>query len=285
MCLWASARYLLRAQAASTDASGGDVTAAVIMIAVMDANVRHLDRIAPGRYIHYEDPPPDELRRPVTAVAAAERLRLPRETVRRRLDLLSKAGRCVRRTGGYFVPLEVISNDEHLASAQANLAAIARLRRDIEAVAADCGPWPPMIPDRSRVTARPPLRLINRRVATYTLDVVAPFAELAGGYDEAFVHLAMVEATGRGGTAAVMSTVSAYQLAHSLGLPEESVRRRLKKLASLGLLRTGGDGYSAEPAPEREADLARVALANHVALKRLFGALLSDGVDLTARHP
>lgn len=272
---------MLRAKAAATDASGGDVSDAVVMIAVMSANVRHLDEARTGlpRHIHYEDPPADTIRRPVTALAVAERVRLPRETVRRRLERLTTAGRCQRTAGGYIVPQDVIANEEHLEAARANLRAAARLRRDIDSTCAEV--LPPMTPtSRLGSYASPPLRLISRRLAEFSLDVTAPLAELAGGYDEAFVYLAAVEATGRCQRPLETPYISAYSLAYSLKLPEESARRRLKKLVARGLLGQGPRGYSAEPAASRMAEVAALARTNHRALCTLFERLSEDGVNL-----
>ena len=65
---YASSRYLLRVILAGVDGSKGDIIDAVLLTAIMDADIGHLDEIAAlgWRYATYADGPPDRFRRPTS---------------------------------------------------------------------------------------------------------------------------------------------------------------------------------------------------------------------------
>lgn len=282
-CFRASCRLTLRGLAASIDASGGDVTAAAVMIAILSANVSHLDDDPEQsrRYATYDSPPPDALRRPLSGLAVAKAIGAPRETVRRRLDELTAAGRCVRAPGGFYVPQAVISNREHHAAVQESFLGVRRLRRDLVQLAPD-GRWPRRDPATPILgsEADPPYRLINRRLADFAMETLTPLAALTGGWDEALVYMAVVEATGRCQPTGEAPTVAGMAIAQSLKLPCESVRRRLVKLTDRGLLTRARGGFSAVHHPRMDKEVGALALANVRALRRLFADLARHGVEL-----
>ena len=83
----------------------GDVLNGLIMIQLVRETTSTLgDRR--DRFAHGDGLPlaPDTVKDPVGASLLAERLRIDRETVRRRLLALAAEGYCERRGGGYIVP-------------------------------------------------------------------------------------------------------------------------------------------------------------------------------------
>ncbi len=110
---YASCRYLLRVILAGVDGSKGDIIDAVLLTAIMDADIGHLDEIAAlgWRYATYADGPPDGFRRPTSVRSLSDRLGLPYETARRRVDGLITQGRCVRTEHGVHARLIVRRQD------------------------------------------------------------------------------------------------------------------------------------------------------------------------------
>lgn len=276
--LYATCRYLLRAILAGVDGSKGDIIDAVLLTAIMDADIGHLDEIATlgWRYATYADGPPDGFRRPISVRLLSDRLGLPYETTRRRVDGLIAMGRCVRTEHG--VHARLIDEPHHHAGSQANYAAVRTLLRDLSSRVPEVY-WPKA--DASDLGAgEPPLRLVNRRCAAFAVDTLARIADMAGGYDEALVYMGMVEATGRGAAGDAWPTLRTSSLARSLSQPIPSVRRRLHTLRTRGLITARGASFDARPAPQAEAVVSRLAVANLKRLQVLFAQLQSLDVGL-----
>lgn len=88
----------------------GSILDALITIAMMDANARLITH-DPGlawRYAGADTPPPDDLRQPATLAGLSERLHLPAETARRRVERLVQLGRCERVRRGFLLKLEFL---------------------------------------------------------------------------------------------------------------------------------------------------------------------------------
>lgn len=111
---------LMQTVAANHD---GDFVRAIIVMTIMQANGQHL---ANGQHSG-RDPakadggtggdgrPPDDRLRPISALAIANSLGVPRETVRRHIHRLVEAGACRRVTGGYIIPEAVLSRPQQQA--------------------------------------------------------------------------------------------------------------------------------------------------------------------------
>lgn len=276
---YASCRYLLRVILAGVDGSKGDIMDAVLLTAIMDADIGHLDEIAAlgWRYATYADGPPDGFRRPTSVRSLSDRLGLPYETARRRVDGLITQGRCVRTEHG--VHARLINEPRHHAGSQANYAAVRMLLRDLKSRVPQVD-WP-MADGSEAMRGEPPLRLVNRRSAAFAVDTLARIAaDVAGGYNEAMVYMGIVEATGREASGDVWPTLRTSSLACSLSQPVPSVRRRLHTLRTRGLITTQAAGFDARPAPEAEALVSGLAAANLKRLQVLFAQLESLEVRL-----
>lgn len=92
---------------------GGDILDGLIMLAITDANTRHLNS-DDGRYGGARDVPPDAVRRPVSVYVVARELGMSYETTRRHVQRLIKAGQVERHEAGVVVPERVFSSPETL---------------------------------------------------------------------------------------------------------------------------------------------------------------------------
>lgn len=132
----ASTRFLMQSIEMMLRTVGGrDLLRATIFLAIVDANLRHLapDDAISQTYSESEDSIPDNLRRPISVHALALSLELPYETTRRHVNALLQDGYCRRRENGVYVPAEVLSRDNILATHQENLVNLRTLFRDLEA--------------------------------------------------------------------------------------------------------------------------------------------------------
>lgn len=103
LLLRATNTYCLRLIEDMSRMSGGDVMRPLVFSAITVANTRHLQMDPEAPYAWFGEPLPDAMRRPVTALALAVELGLPRETTRRHLAKLEALGGCRRVRGGYIV--------------------------------------------------------------------------------------------------------------------------------------------------------------------------------------
>jgi DNA-binding Lrp family transcriptional regulator len=132
-----SAQYLLRVCHLIAEVYG-DIRYGVVAQTIIAANTAHLDwRGGDGwRYAHIEEPPPDEVRRPIRIARLSESLGLPFETVRRYVRRLVDDGSCVQVKGGLIVPRDVQQRPAAIRGAVANVGYVRKLVRDLHAVAA-----------------------------------------------------------------------------------------------------------------------------------------------------
>jgi DNA-binding Lrp family transcriptional regulator len=80
----------------------GDVIPVLLFCALAVANTRELQPDPAAPFSTFSRPMPESLLRPVTALALAAEVGLPRETARRYLAQLVEAGVCSRVTGGFI---------------------------------------------------------------------------------------------------------------------------------------------------------------------------------------
>ncbi len=105
-----------------------DLLAGIILIEGVRGNIEHLPHeVRGGEGASPEDFVPDKHRRPVSITAAAHRLGLPVETVRRHAAELLARGLCVRVTGGLVVPAEALARPAMIAVTTENLANLHRM--------------------------------------------------------------------------------------------------------------------------------------------------------------
>lgn len=125
--------YFLRSFLLIAEAAGGRPLHAIVLIAIVDANVAYLDDPQNAHLLPADGPPADALRRPASTLAIAGRLGLPYETVRRAVAALVHEGLCLRVSRGYVVPEATLSSPPFEALLTANLGNLRRLYRCLEA--------------------------------------------------------------------------------------------------------------------------------------------------------
>jgi hypothetical protein len=89
----------------------GDILDGLIMVAINDANVRHLNHPAQG-YNSSKEIPPNEERKAVSVYVIARELGLSYETTRRHVQKLIKAGKLERSEAGVILPARVLGLPE-----------------------------------------------------------------------------------------------------------------------------------------------------------------------------
>lgn len=115
LLLRATNTYCLRLIEDMSRMSGGDVMRPLVFSAITVANTRHIVMDPDSPYAMFTEPLPDAMRRPVTALALAVELGLPRETTRRYLAKVEALGGCRRVRGGYIVTEAAFGTSDALA--------------------------------------------------------------------------------------------------------------------------------------------------------------------------
>jgi len=259
---------------------------ALLFHAVLEANVGRLNRDPElqARHATLDDPPPDELRRPVSINSLALSLGQPFETVRRHVNGLVAQGLCAAAPGGVYVPAAVVASPVFAAAAKARYERTWRLYADLCAVGAlEESPFQPRPAEDPEAPVLATGRILSdfyfrstdilRRLlrdpmtGTMLLHVVKASTE----------HLPMVQ------VAAIMREgwlsdrdrlpVSVSHVSRGRGVPYETTRRRLAWLVDEGFCRRveGGVLPSVGLLSEPALEVMRENLAN---LRRMFRQLI-----------
>lgn len=241
---------------------GGDLLDPLILTAILEANqaeIRRDPRLA-QIYIDGPTPLPDERRRPISVHAVAKSLRLPFESVRRRVNGWVEAGMCVRTPSGVYVPQAFVTSEPYLAIQAGRVERLARFERDLMAAGV-------LSREALGGEVAPIVRAADRCLAEYMLRVSDQVIGVVGGPTDGFVLLGLAVANADG-RAQPVAAVAAY-----LGMPAETVRRRLLSLQGLGLAERSAGGW-AFAAPRRlAAEVLRRLFDNEANLRRLFSSL------------
>lgn len=107
------ARWFLQSLNLVKTFGGGDILDGLILLAITDANTRHLNG-PDGRFQASTDIPPNDVRRPVSVYVVARELSISYETARRHVQRLIKAGKIERVEDGVVVPDSVFAHSETL---------------------------------------------------------------------------------------------------------------------------------------------------------------------------
>jgi DNA-binding Lrp family transcriptional regulator len=219
----------------------GDILDPMILAVILEANVAPINQDAElsRRYATLDAPPPDALRRPVSVNAVAASLRLPYETVRRRIAKLAATGACVAGPRGVIVPASAVQTPAYVAAATYRYERLKAFYRELMALGAlEAGAL--QAPDAPTYAA-PPIRAANRAVSEYLLRVIEAIMRRLGDPLTGLVLLEMARANAEHLPAAASEIeapmpdearrpVSALELSRRLGLPPETVRRHVRRL-------------------------------------------------------
>jgi len=121
--------FFLETAVGSADFFKGELVTALVFLAILRENVRHIDFAAQAAAANGMpiQPPTDTEREPVTIYVVAKALGLTYETARRHVKRLVDDGYCVRTERGLLVPAEVLMRPEVIRANERNLANFNRL--------------------------------------------------------------------------------------------------------------------------------------------------------------
>jgi hypothetical protein len=265
----------------------------LLLTSIVQANVAQIFRRADMNVAYAElgSAPPDHLRRPVSVNALASSLRLPFETVRRRVRNLAARDFCRLVEGGVIVPQSVLTTPTYLTNA---FAAYERLRsfyyelRDRGLLA---GLPPPTV---AFSEGQVPVRAVARLASDYVLRVIDEMMILAGGLLNGFVLLGVFrgnvehlgpDAPERTAVApaqtlpdGVRRPVRLSTVAARVGLPPETVRRHVADLVRRGLITKVPDGLLVPGEALGSAPIIGFIESNQTNLQRLLAGLSQLGV-------
>lgn len=268
---------------------GGDPIKGLIFVALVQGNIGHIDRDKDqfGRWSDVDAVPPDELRRPIRILPLADSLRLPRESVRRKMQQLAADGFVVKTPRGFIAPQAVLSRPGNVRALAENVSKLGDLMDGLAALGA-AGLTPEMRGFRAAANHH---RLIGRITSDFCLRCLDEIRMLFGGEvltGMIFLGIAAANfdrfklAEQPMEPRAARQPVSVQTLAGLIGLPRETVRRHVRQLIDLGLCNTAGSGARAGliipmGMIERPAFLA-AAQRNEVNVRWLVAQLRRGGV-------
>lgn len=275
----------------------GDLVSSLLLPAILDANVGHLDADPDisRRHQALDAAYPDEQRRPANALSIAQFLDIPRETARAKLSGMVAGGMLRRTPAGYILPASTLVSDRFLPAIPRYLEALdgfisglglirgfglrpgSRLAHPVWPVA-----WAAMRHSTAHIL----------RETAYTRDLT-PGMSLTACY----ILLSVCHSVGgqlrlapqmpaRGGALAVLGPtfgpVRGSAVAARLGLPEETVRRHLKQLVEAGYLCRVRGGYDVVHDAEMEAVWRTFQKRAQANARQLIWRLTTTGVVPTA---
>lgn len=251
---------------------GRDVIDGLLLVAISQANVAQITRNPELQrtYASLDQAPPDELRRPVSISGLANSLRVPYETARRRIKLLEEAGVVQVSARGVIVPSAPLNSPFYRMGVEANYNMVRTLYVRLRAAGLlehqPAEPGGPTFP-----ADNPPVRLVIRLSSDYLLRLAEPITLHMGDLVTGLLLMDVIQAntehlpdTEGGDPDAGWSAegfvpdhfrrpVRPVLLAERLGIPQETVRRRLMRLVAADQCERKEDGYlvPARISPER----------------------------------
>lgn len=275
---------------------GRDVMDGLILTAISQANVSQITRNAELQrlYATLDQPPPDELRRPVSISAIANSLRLPFETTRRRIGAMIEQGIVRQTPKGVVIPTAPMSSPLYRFAAEGHYNLVRRLYLRLRAVGLlDDMPQPsgaPLSPDA------PPVRLVVRLSSDYLLRLADPISQQIGDVLTGLILMDVFQANvehladSEGGSTEPTWTPADFvpddqrrpvrpsTLGERLGIPQETVRRHLQRLVKADLCERMENGYVVTSRILARPGFVRFMLDNQSHLHRFFVALADFGV-------
>lgn len=125
-----TADYLLRSLKMIGELAQGELLTGLVNLALVQANVGHLDP-AGSAFDSLDSIPPDEVRRPVSVLSISASLGLPYETTRRHVAKMVETGQCLRVKGGVVAPTAAVADPRRSEMLEQNLVNLKRLYRNL----------------------------------------------------------------------------------------------------------------------------------------------------------
>lgn len=240
----------------------------ILVMAINQANIQPLTRepLARIRHGRMEAPAPDARRRPVSINAVAASLRLPFETVRRRVRRLEALGACVSADGGIIVPETFLVAPDYVQGVAQSHQLLRAFYYDasaqglVEPLPRSAYPPEPAIPIRAAA------RLLSDYVLRTTDEILVRVEDLVS----AVVLLAILGGETR--------TTNVARIAKRLRMPMETARRHVLELTEKDCCVRSAKGLFAPPEMLERPEW-RVFLRDNAAnVQRLFAGLAERGV-------
>jgi hypothetical protein len=240
----------------------------VLALAVGQANLAHMarDLTFQKTYAGLSRGPPDHLRRPVRSRSIAVSLGIPQETVRRRIDLMVKAGILVRTNAGVFMPKSVTETPNYASTVEATWAALGTLYGALRRK--DALPAPAYQAHDGEIPYRYMMRLWGDHFLRL-IETLLPLVEEPLGIVLLFAILRASRATEAGEG----ESVSVSALSRDLGVPFETARRNTLRLAENGLCEKAARGYHITPRLLETPAWRQLAERHRLILLRFFGIM------------
>jgi hypothetical protein len=266
----------------------------LIILAIVQANVTPVlsDQGLQRAYADYDSVPPDAVRRPVSISAVAQSLKLPYETVRRRVAQLADEPGFELTPQGILINGEMLSNPAHRAVVLANYELIRdfylRLRRlgALAEVAAGAAP--------SQPGAAPPVRAVVRVSSDYLLRIIDVLTANIGDLVRGLVFLAVIVANtehfgdeeqgaDNGGPASFLPDelrrpVNVATISARLGVPHETVRRHAARLVQDRFCQRSPEGLIVPAHVLARPNFVQLMGENNAHVRRMFASLAKVGV-------
>lgn len=275
---------------------GRDVVDGLLLAAISQANVSQITRSPElqRQYATLDQPPPDELRRPVSISAVANSLRMPFETARRRIAALIDLGVVRSMPRGVIIPTGPMSSPLYRETSEAHY----RLVRDLYFRLRGIGllddlprpNGPPFDPEH------PPVRLVIRLSSDYVLRLAEPLTVHVGDLVSGLIMMQVIQANtedlpdSEGGAAdtdwaadafvpdSLRKPVRASGVSERLGIPQETVRRHLNRLVAADRCERIGDGFVVRSRILARQPIVQFMVDNQSHLHRLYAGLADFSV-------
>ena len=275
---------------------GRDILDGLLLCAISQANVAQITRNPELQrlYATLDQPPPDELRRPVSISAIANSLRIPFETARRRISALIDLGVVVTHPRGVIIPTGPLNSPFYRMGAAAHYELVRKLYFRLRGIG--------LLEDLPKLASaaydpeNPPVRLVIRLSSDYVLRLAEPIGEHIGDLVTGLVLMDIIHANTEhlpdteGGEADAdwsavgfvpddqRKPVRAAALAQRLGMANETIRRHLVRLMADDRCERNGDGYIVPARVLAREPFVRYMVDNQSHLHRLFAQLSDYGV-------
>jgi DNA-binding Lrp family transcriptional regulator len=273
---------------------GRDVVDGLLVAAITQTNVAQITRNPDLQraYATLDQPPPDEMRRPVSVSAIANSLRMPFETVRRRIGALTELGVVRVVPKGVIVPTSPLTTPVYRTISAAHFQLVRSFYLRLKAIGV-LGDLPqPSGPGFD--PENPPVRLVIRLSSDYLLRLAEPITLHIGDLVTGLIMMDVVQAntehlpdTEGGGEDlspsgfvpdSLRRPVRVSALSRRLGIPPETVRRHLASLVATDRCERREDGYLVPARVFARATFIQFMMDNQSHLQRLFSALAEFGV-------
>ena len=275
---------------------GRDVIDGLLLAAISQTNVAQITRSPELQraYATLDQVPPDELRRPVSISAIANSLRIPFETARRRISTLIELGIVRTAPKGVIIPQGPLNSPFYRMAADAHYQLVRtlyfRLRRIglLEDLPRPNGP--PFDPEH------PPVRLVIRLSTDYLLRLAEPMSLHVGDLIAGLILMEVIHANTEdladtdGGEAdgdwsaegfvadSRRKPIRTVALSERLGIPQETVRRRLNQLMKADRCVRLGDGFIVPSRVLAREPFIQFMVDNQSHLYRLYAGLADFSV-------